>query len=252
MTGTIKKKLGVLRSIAMYYWKPFNKRRLTKFYANFINENSLCFDIGAHLGNRTNAWRALGAKVIAVDPQPQCLAFLRQKFGKDKGVIILPKAVSDKSGKANLHISQLTPTISTLADKDWQKKMNDATSFEVNWEETIEVEVVTLDQLIAEYGIPDFCKIDVEDLEVQVLKGLTQPIPCLSLEYFVPTLERVYECIDQLTTLGDYEYNWSFGESQVMNSEAWLSADAMKAVFDEYTQADPSGDIYARLVKRGG
>lgn len=127
--------------------------------------------------------------------------------------------------------------------------MDDATSFKVNWEETIEVEVVTLDQLIAEYGMPDFCKIDVEDFEIQVLKGLSQPIPSLSLEYFVPTLERVYECIDQLTTLGNYEYNWSFGESQVLNKEQWLSSKEMKAVFDTYTKEDPSGDIYARLVK---
>ena len=250
MIASIKKKLGVLRSIATYYWKPFNKRRLVNFYKDFVKAGDLCFDIGAHLGNRTNAWSAIGARVVAVDPQPQCLAYLNKKFGQDKQVTILPKAVGDKVGTANLHISQLTPTISTLADKDWRQKMDDATSFKVNWEETIEVEVVTLDQLIADYGMPDFCKIDVEDFEIQVLKGLTQPIPCLSLEYFVPTLERVYECIDQLATLGNYEYNWSFGESQVLNTEKWLTAKEMKAVFDTYTKEDPSGDIYARLVEK--
>ncbi len=249
MTATIKKKLGILRSIAMYYWKPFNKKRLTNFYADFVKEGDLCFDIGAHLGNRTNAWRALGAKVIAVDPQPQCLAFLRNKFGKDGGVTILPNAVGEESGTANLYISQLTPTITTLADKSWQQKMNDATSFEVNWEEMIEVEVVTLDQLIAKYGMPDFCKIDVEDFEIQVLRGLSQPLPNLSLEYFVPTLERIYECIERLETLGKYEYNWSYGESQVLNSEQWLSAKEMMAIFDTYKKGDRSGDIYARLAR---
>ena len=153
MIASIKKKLGVLRSIATYYWKPFNKRRLVNFYKDFVKAGDLCFDIGAHLGNRTNAWSAIGARVVAVDPQPQCLAYLNKKFGQDKQVTILPKAVGDKVGTANLHISQLTPTISTLADKDWRQKMDDATSFKVNWEETIKVEVVTLDQLIAEYGI---------------------------------------------------------------------------------------------------
>ncbi len=249
MIATIKKKLGVLRSIATYYWKPFNKKRLINFYQDYVKAGDLCFDIGAHLGNRTDAWSAIGAKVIAVDPQPQCLAYLNKKFGTDKQVIILPKAVGEQAGYADLYISQLTPTISTLADKDWRQKMDDATSFKVNWEETIEVEVVTLDQLIAEYGMPDFCKIDVEDFEIQVLRGLTQPLPSLSLEYFVPTLERIYECIERLETLGQYEYNWSFGESQVLNSKKWLSAKEMKAVFDRYTKGDRSGDIYAKLVK---
>jgi len=250
MTGTIKKQLGILRSVAMYYWKPFNKRRLTHFYASFIQKGDLCFDIGAHLGNRTNAWRALGATVIAVEPQPQCLKFLQKKFGKDKGVTILPKAVGEESGTADLFISQLTPTISTLANQSWREKMNDATSFTVNWEETVAVEVVTLDQLIAEYGMPSFCKIDVEDFEIQVLRGLSQPLPSLSLEYFVPTLERIYECIRHLETLGQYEYNWSFGESQILNTEKWLTAKEMMAIFDAYTKEDRSGDIYARLVKK--
>lgn len=249
MITTIKKKLGVLRSIATYYWKPFNKKRLITFYKDYVKAGDLCFDIGAHLGNRTNAWSAIGAKVIAVDPQPQCLAYLNKKFGTNKQITILPKAVGEKPGFADLHISQLTPTISTLAGKEWQQKMDDATSFKVNWEETIKVEVVTLDQLIAEYGMPDFCKIDVEDFEIQVLRGLTQPLPSLSLEYFVPTLERIYECIERLETLGVYEYNWSYGESQVLNSRKWLSAKEMKAVFDTYKKGDRSGDIYARLVK---
>lgn len=248
MIATIKKKLGVLRSIATYYWKPFNKKRLINFYKDYVKAGDLCFDIGAHLGNRTNAWSAMGAKVVAVEPQPQCLAYLNKKFGTDSQVTILPKAVGEESGFADLYISQLTPTISTLANKDWRQKMDDATSFKVNWEETMEVEVVTLDQLITEYGMPDFCKIDVEDFEIQVLRGLTQPLPSLSLEYFVPTLERIYECIERLETLGKYEYNWSFGESQVLNSDHWLSAKEMTTIFDGYTKGDRSGDIYARLV----
>jgi len=246
----VRKKLGLLRSVAMYYWKPFNHRRLTGFYRQFVCQGDLCYDIGAHLGNRTAAWRALGARVISVEPQPQCLAYLRNKFGKDPDVHILPRAVGAEPGKAMLYISQLTPTISTLSGAQWQKKMNNATSFEVYWDETVEVEVVTLDQLIETHGMPDFCKIDVEDFEWQVLQGLSHALPCLSLEYFIPTLDRIFDCIDRLEELGNYAYNWSFGESQVLNSEEWLGPESLKKILKNYTDQDRSGDIYARLIKK--
>jgi len=247
MLPTIRKKLGVLRSIAMYYWKPFNKKRLVNFYEPFVKKGSLCFDIGAHLGNRTNAWQALGAKVVAVEPQPQCMRYLQQKFGKDPNITLLQKAIGATAGKTQFYISELTPTISTMAAEDWREKMAANTSFKVSWDETIEVAVLTLDQLIEQYGMPDFCKIDVEDFEVEVLKGLSSPLLSLSLEYYTPTLFRVFECINLLDALGNYEYNWSFGESQVFNSEQWLSSEEMRAVFNGYTAADRSGDVYAQL-----
>ena len=247
MLPTIRKKLGILRSIAMYYWKPFNKKRLMNFYRPFVKKGSLCFDIGAHLGNRTNAWQALGATVVALEPQPQCMRYLQQKFARNPSITLLPQAVGAKAGKTTFYISALTPTVSTMAAADWRDKIDAHTPYKVSWDEAIEVDVVTLAQLIQEYGMPDFCKIDVEDFEVEVLKGLNQALPCLSFEYFTPTLFRVFECMDILDNLGDYEYNWSFGESQVFNKEQWLSSEEMRAIFKNYTDADRSGDVYARL-----
>jgi len=43
--------------------------------------------------------------------------------------------------------------------------------------------------------------------------------------------------MDLLDALGAYEYNWSFGESQVFNSEQWLSSEDMRAIFKGYTFA---------------
>ena len=75
-TSYIRSKLGLWRSILIYYWKPFNESRLKQFYGQFITKGDLCFDVGAHLGNRSNAWLKLGAKVVAVEPQPQCIRYL--------------------------------------------------------------------------------------------------------------------------------------------------------------------------------
>ena len=123
------------------------------------------------------------------------------------------------------------------------------TPYKVEWDEEIEVPIVTLDQLIKEHGIPSFCKIDVENLELEVLLGLSTPIPALSIEFFVKTMDTTIACIDHIETLGNYEYNWSFGESQKLDSKIWISAKEVKAnllSFDESQRA--SGDLYARLV----
>nr|HMT20580.1 hypothetical protein [Promineifilum sp.] len=66
----IERQAGVLRSLAIYY-APGRVRRLTHFYTPFIRPDDLCFDVGAHVGNRIAAWRRLGARVVAVEPQPQ-------------------------------------------------------------------------------------------------------------------------------------------------------------------------------------
>ncbi|MEM7656721.1 MAG: FkbM family methyltransferase [Bacteroidota bacterium] len=243
---SISQQLGLLRSRLMYYGKPFNRRRLMRFYRDFVEPGDLCFDVGAHLGNRTDAWLRLGAKVVAVDPQPVCIEYLLKHFGDHPNFTLEQKAIGEVPGQMKLHISEKTPTITTLAGQDWQQAIQDKTSYKVSWDQSIPVEVITLDQLIKTYGIPAFCKIDVEDFEIQALRGLSQPIPALSFEYFSPTIDRAIACIQQMETLGQYEYNWSFGESQQMESERWLTVGDILNVFSSYTSDHRSGDVYAR------
>lgn len=245
-TSNIRAQLGLLRSKIMYIWRPLQRRRLQKFYQKLLPKDSLCFDIGAHLGNRIDAFVELGAQVIAVEPQPRCLDYLN-RFNDHESVIILPKAVGASPGKATLHISHLTPTVSTLAEKSWRNQLNDKSDMPVHWEETLEVPLITLDQLIEAYGTPDFCKIDVEDYEAEVLKGLSQPIPLLSFEFFTWTPQRTQECLQLLNNLGNYQYNWSVGESMQMQADTWMDAATLTQTISS-SKKEFSGDIYAQLV----
>lgn len=244
-----RKKLGLLRSIAIYYWKPFNEKRLMRFYRQFVAPGSLCFDLGAHLGNRTNAWLKLGARVIAVEPQPLCMTYMQKRFGTNPNLVLEQIAIGTQKGQRPMHVSYLNPTVSTFSDENWRKIIDDDTPYKVNWDETIMVEMLTLDQLIEKYGLPAFCKIDVENYEVEVLKGLSQAIPALSVEYFPATIERAIECLEMLEDLGKYEYNWSFGESQKLNSAEWLTSEKMKKILSAIKKEDSYGDFYARLLK---
>ncbi len=246
-TKNFRSRIGILRSKLMYYWKPFNRRKLRKFYQTFIPADSLCFDIGAHLGNRVDAFASLGAKVIAVEPQPLCLEYLKQRFGNRSEVKIIPKAVGAAPGKATLHISQLAPTVSTLANKEWRSELQQRSNIQVDWEDQLEVELITLDQLIELYGMPVFCKIDVEDYEAEVLKGLSHAIPVISFEFFTWTPERTRECIALLEALGSYEYNWSKGEQQKMVGQNWSNAKDLLSDLQKLSDQF-SGDVYARRM----
>ena len=83
-----------------------------------------------------------------------------------------------------------------------------------------------------------------------MLKGLSQPIKSLSIEYIVPeNKEVVLNCIKHLNKLGKIECNLSHGETMEFHLPTWKSGEEMEI----YVQTDDFiktsyGDIYVRFV----
>lgn len=240
----LKQKIGLFKSRLIYDYKPFNQWRMNRFYGNFIHEGDLCFDIGAHTGNRTFAWLKMGSRVVAVEPQPLLVGLLKRRFQNNPCFKIVAKAIGGISGRSSLKISLSNPAISTLSD-NWIQIIKDFDP-SASWDENVTVDVITLDTLIREYGIPKFCKIDVEGYEEEVLMGLTVPLNALSFEFFPTTPSRTINCINRLDELGKYKYNWSFTESFSFVSRHWMSKEEISFVVSKYN-GRKSGDIYAVL-----
>lgn len=217
---------------------------MVEFYAQFIKEGDLCFDVGAHTGERTQVFRQLGAKVICVEPQRACLEWLYQRFGHDQNVIIVGKALGEQEGHAELAVCEDAPEISTMSKK-WREQGR--FSREHEWTKSEQVSVTTLDALIHMYGVPTFCKIDVEGYEALVLRGLTQPIPVISFEFTREFLPDAWLCMNRLLSIGPVVFNVCINNSTQFLSPTWTTAETLYETLLSIENPLLWGDIYAKF-----
>lgn len=201
------------------------------FYASFLPKdklkNALVFDVGANKGNKTKALLNLGCKVVCVEPEQKCLDTLKYRYSGNPAVTIVNKGLSDKEGTMMLHVQEYRSGYNTLSEK-WvntledtgkEKRINNS-----NFKEEYEVSITTLSKLITEFGKPYYIKIDVEGLELSVLKGLSEPIQYISFEANLPEfLSETIQIIELLDTLshGKTEFKVAIGDR--IGQQQWVN-----------------------------
>jgi FkbM family methyltransferase len=243
---TLRTARGVMRSLGVYYGRKSRSAEKDRLYSQFIKPGDLVFDVGAHVGDRVASFRRLGARVVAVEPQPALAFTLKTLYSRDRNVTIERKAVGRSVGMLKMMINVDNPTVSTVSSafidaarraQGWEDQI---------WEKGIVVPVTTLDALIEAHGLPSFAKIDVEGFEAEVLAGMTRPVRALSFEFTTIQREVAQSCIARCAALGFQRYNAALGESQELGE--WRSAGDIARWLSELPHAANSGDIYARMA----
>lgn len=223
------------------------QRQAKKFYSQFLGQGGLCFDVGANIGNQTDIFLALGSSVICIEPQPKCVSKLTEKYEQNSQVIVVAKGVAAQPDILSLSLCESASTIATFSE-EWKT----GRFRNYRWESTVDVPVTTLDALIQEFGVPVFCKIDVEGFEYQVLKGLSSTIPALSFEFTKEFIDNAKLCVDYLRSIGSAEFNFALGESMTLVLSEWVDANAVLDHLHQITDDLLWGDIYVKFQSSQG
>jgi FkbM family methyltransferase len=217
-------------------WKGFAQRRI--FYQQLIGADDLCFDVGANIGDISAVLLELGARVVAVDPQPVAMRELRARLADNKNLICVDAGVADKPGELALYLHDQIGTTSMVQDWSIGKTVG-----------KIVVPVTTLDDLIARHGLPKYCKIDVEGFELQVLHGLSNKIPLMSLEFHADARNMAVacQCLDLLEQRGPLELNVISFRHHAFAWPDWVRRDEFEKRFAQELLNNPDfayGDIF--------
>jgi FkbM family methyltransferase len=245
--------LGVYRTARQLrnrYLRPElgdRSRTLREFYSQFIRPGDLVFDIGANRGDRTEVFVQMGARVVAVEPQPELAARLRAIF-RYSPVNVEAVGIGRSPGTLPLHVCSSSECSSFSEDFIESQSGGNGSA---RWDRTEIVPIVTADSLIEKYGLPAFVKIDVEGFEGEVLAGLTRAVPSLSFEVRPQdAMDDAVTCLEHLSRLSSYEFNLSLEESLTFQLPAWGDGGRVTSALRE---VPPShwrfGDVYARRVQ---
>jgi FkbM family methyltransferase len=221
---------------------------MDRLHGGFVRRGDLVFDIGAHVGDRVASFQRLGARVVAVEPQPAMVWVLKLLYGRREDVAIEAVAVGRSAGSTGMMINADNPTVST-ASPAFISAAGDAPGWETQrWTRSVEVPVTTLDALIGKHGRPSFIKIDVEGFEADALAGLTRAVKALSFEFTTIQRDVAFACIERCITLGYTRFNAAVGESQTLVHADWVGGEEIARWVSGLPHAANSGDIYAALA----
>ena len=245
MLQSLRTARGVARSLRIYYGDRQRRVAMDKLYRHFIKPGDRVFDIGSHVGDRIAAFRRLGARVVAVEPQPALVRTLKLLYGRDGAVAIEPVAVGSGAGTIELKLNVDNPTVSTTS-ADFVRAADGARGWEGQaWTRTIDVPMTTLDDLIARHGMPAFVKIDVEGFEAEALAGLTRPVAALSFEFTTIQRDVALACVERCAALGYARFDAALGESQALVHGRWVTAQEIGRWLMTLPDDANSGDVYA-------
>lgn len=149
----------------IYLYGEHDERYETRLVRDLVEPGSACWDIGANIGFYTCLLARLvgpGGRVTAFEPAAATRAGLESNVALNRfeNVRVLPCALGAAEGMARIHYARAALFEGTATLGEGGGKAGSE-----------EVAVTTIDRLVARLGPPQFLKIDVEGLQLEVWRG---------------------------------------------------------------------------------
>ena len=193
------------------------RSRLHLLPADLDLNRGLVVDIGANEGNFTSAVLSFApsARVLAVEPAPEPLARLRERFRAHPSVTVVGKAVADRPGRAELHLTGHDHNSSLHKPREEMRALYEDPGWAVVG--ALDVETTTLDDLVDPGTEVSVLKLDVQGAELAVIQGGSR------------ALEHTRSVLMEVTFISHYEDDADF---QRLNRELLDRGFALTAISD--------------------
>lgn len=228
-----------------------SREMIKGFYARLLPSGSLVFDIGANVGALSAILSSLGNRVIALEPNADCVRHIQLSY-PDQGIEVIQAVAGPCNGLASLNLSDEKDDMSSLS-KEWmaaiQKQHKEYCRL---WSKQIAVPMLTLDTLIKHYGMPYFIKVDVEGFEEPVLGGLSVQPPLVSFEFNAAFLPAAMRCLDMKVFASGSIFNFAMGDLTRLELENWIGRQELKEVLSRMEHRDRHGDIFVKVPSPRG
>lgn len=198
-------------------------RKNVELFRSLIPAGALCFDIGANIGEKSEALLEAGGQVVSFEPNRLVMPELHARCGRRTRWSVVQAALGSGPAIAMLHA--LDAHGSSSLDEDWVRGGKEVATYHVP--------VVTLDSAIRFFGTPFFCKIDVEGWELEVFLGLTQSIPLISFEFHLNErdIKKTLACLERLEHFGQSRINLTPAEDSTFHLQNWIPLQEFLAWF---------------------
>ena len=215
------------------------------FYRALLPSGALVFDVGANVGEFSAIFASVGAMVVAVEPNSDCLRHIKIAYAMER-IEVIQAAVGARNGLAVINLSDERDDLSSLS-QEWIGVMErEHEEYKGLWAKQATVPLLTLDTLIERYGIPDFIKIDVEGYEEFVLDGLSAQPPLLSFEINPARPDVTMRCLDKSAFGPESVFNFALGDPTGLELADWVKKEEMKAIVGALQKREKHGDVFVR------
>jgi len=223
-----------------------NHSMLRNFYGRLLPRGTLVFDIGANLGSYAAILASLGAKVIALEPNPDCIRHIHISYPRAR-IETLQAVAGPEDGLSMIRLSDERDDISSLSNEWIAAMQREHDEYRDLWSRQISVPMLKLDTLIKHYGFPHFIKIDVEGFEEHVLDGLSSQPPLLSFEFNTAYMSATLRCVSKRLFAPESLFNLSVGEPTRLELANWVRKEQIVDAVRNLGHGDRYGDIFVRL-----